>query len=75
MTTATVTMRRNDDATLVGAAHALRTLDGVRTVTVDEARSALIVDYDGDSIDDGELLNRVAAEGIADVELIDLDET
>jgi hypothetical protein len=71
---ATLTMRRNDDFTLTGAAHALRTLDGVRDVTVDESRTALIVDYDDDSLDDGELLNRVAAEGIVGVELVSLEE-
>ena len=72
---ATMTMRRNDDATLTSAAHALRTIDGVRTVTVDEARTVLIVDYDAESLDDGELLNRVGAEGIAGVELLSLEET
>jgi hypothetical protein len=71
---ATLTMRRNDDFTLTGAAHALRTIEGVETVTVDEDRSAVIVDYDSASIDDGELLNRVSAEGIVGVELLSLED-
>jgi hypothetical protein len=71
---ATLTMRRNDDFTLTGAAHALRTIEGVEAVTVDEDRSAVIVDYDGASIDDGELLNRVSAEGIVGVELLSLED-
>jgi len=66
---AILTMIRNDDATLTGAAHALRTIEGIRTVTVDEARTALIVDYDGEALDQGELVNRVAAEGIRGVEV------
>jgi hypothetical protein len=71
---ATLTMRRNDDFTLTGAAHALRTIEGVEAVTVDEDRSAVIVDYDSASIDDGELLNRVSAEGIVGVELLSLED-
>jgi hypothetical protein len=71
---ATLTMRRNDDFTLTGAAHALRTIEGVTAVTVDEDRSAVIVDYDSESIDDGELLNRVSAEGIVGVELLSLED-
>ena len=71
---ATLTMRRNDDFTLTGAAHALRTIEGVEAVTVDEARSVLVVDYDADAIDEGELLNRVSAEGIVDVRLRSVEE-
>lgn len=72
---ATVTMRKNDDATLTSAAHALRTIEGIHAVTADEARSLLVVDYDGDALDEGEILNRIAAEGIAEVELLSREET
>ena len=70
---AVLTLIRNDDATLPSAAHALRTIVGIGSVTVDVARTALIVDYDEGSIDDGELLNRVAAEGIRGVELVSVE--
>jgi hypothetical protein len=71
---ATLTMRRNDDFTLTGAAHALRTIEGVEAVTVDEDRSAVVVDYDAEAIDEGELLNRVSSEGIVDVQLRSVEE-
>jgi hypothetical protein len=72
---AVVSMVPNDEATLPSAAHAVRTIEGVESVTVDEARNALVVDYDADTIDDGELLTRVASEGIEGVELVSLDES
>lgn len=72
----TLTMERNDDATLESAATTLRSLDGIRSVTVDEARSALVVDYDETSIDDeGEIVNRVAAEGIEGVRILTAEES
>jgi hypothetical protein len=72
---AVVAMVPNDEATLPSAAHAVRTIEGVESVIVDEARNALVVDYDADTIDDGELLTRVASEGIQGVELVSLDES
>ena len=74
MKRAVLTMRRNDDFTLTGAAHAVRTIEGVHDVTVDESRTAVIVEYDDASIDAGELLNRVAAEGIVGVEIASLED-
>lgn len=75
MTRAVLTMVPNDDATLPSAAHAVRTIEGVASVTVDTSRNAVVVDYDADAIDDGELIARIAAEGIRGVELVSLDET
>jgi len=61
----TVKVVRNDDATLQSTAHTLRTVQGVLSVDVDEAASALHVRHDADVISEGEILNLIGMEGVA----------